>query len=296
MSPIDLAPPAILAPAPNLWTPAKPFIIRASEEDHAAVKAMPFMAAIAGGARRGARTLWTPTELSTQPSGWYDAELSSKTLSGSEVSQWNDLSSNARHATQGTSANRPVYSSMDKWLTFDGTNDFFSVSSSLIAGGNANWTICAVVRPNTVSGSRTIYFQGNTVANQAPHCGFLNAAHSMGFYSSTLSGGTVSSGTWYINSYRYNGSTREIFSNGVSVASGSYTSANGGTSNAFIGKHNEGGGANFLSGNLRTLIAFRSALSTDDREKVEGYLAHLWGLQGSLDSGHPYKSNPPYKD
>lgn len=52
MSPIDFAPPAILAPAPKLWTPAKPYIIRASEDDHEAVKAMPFLSAIAGGARR----------------------------------------------------------------------------------------------------------------------------------------------------------------------------------------------------------------------------------------------------
>lgn len=52
MSPIDLAPPAIIAPSPKLWTPSAPFIIRASEDDHSAVKAMPFLSAIAGGARR----------------------------------------------------------------------------------------------------------------------------------------------------------------------------------------------------------------------------------------------------
>ena len=30
-------------------------------------------------------------------------------------------------------------------------------------------------------------------------------------------------------------------------------------------------------------------------EKAEGYLAHKWGLEGNLDSSHPYKSTPPTK-
>lgn len=31
----------------------------------------------------------------------------------------------------------------------------------------------------------------------------------------------------------------------------------------------------------------------EDFEKAEGYLAHKWGLEGSLDAGHPYKGSPP---
>ena len=33
--------------------------------------------------------------------------------------------------------------------------------------------------------------------------------------------------------------------------------------------------------------------STSDREKVEGYLAHKWGLTANLPSGHPYKNSAP---
>jgi len=36
-----------------------------------------------------------------------------------------------------------------------------------------------------------------------------------------------------------------------------------------------------------------TVLSTIERQKAEGYLAHKWGLTGSLDSGHPYKSSSP---
>ena len=35
--------------------------------------------------------------------------------------------------------------------------------------------------------------------------------------------------------------------------------------------------------------------NTTQLEKAEGYLAHKWGLEGNLDSSHPYKSTPPTK-
>lgn len=40
-------------------------------------------------------------------------------------------------------------------------------------------------------------------------------------------------------------------------------------------------------------LAFSSVLSDADTEKIEGYLAWKWGLEGSLPGGHPYKSSPP---
>ena len=32
-------------------------------------------------------------------------------------------------------------------------------------------------------------------------------------------------------------------------------------------------------------------MSDSERQAIEGYLAHKWGLQGSLDSSHPFKAN-----
>jgi hypothetical protein len=33
--------------------------------------------------------------------------------------------------------------------------------------------------------------------------------------------------------------------------------------------------------------------STTDRQKMEGYLAHKWGLTGNLSASHPHKTTPP---
>ena len=46
-------------------------------------------------------------------------------------------------------------------------------------------------------------------------------------------------------------------------------------------------------GKLGELIVYNSALSDSDIAKVEGYLAHKWGLTSNLDSAHTYKSAVP---
>lgn len=43
-----------------------------------------------------------------------------------------------------------------------------------------------------------------------------------------------------------------------------------------------------------TLVS-RTVLSTTDRQKLEGYLAHKWGMAANLPSDHPYKSAAPIK-
>lgn len=46
-----------------------------------------------------------------------------------------------------------------------------------------------------------------------------------------------------------------------------------------------------LAGDIAEIIVTSDALSDSEREKVEGYLSHKWGI--ALYSGHPYESSPP---
>ena len=61
-----------------------------------------------------------------------------------------------------------------------------------------------------------------------------------------------------------------------------------------IGARNNGASL-AMDGELHELIIFNEPLSQANREKVEGYLAHKWGLTNNLPSDHPYKYEPPYK-
>ena len=50
---------------------------------------------------------------------------------------------------------------------------------------------------------------------------------------------------------------------------------------------------NDFAGDIAELIAYDSALGEGVRHKVEGYLAHKWGLESSLPSTHTYKVGKP---
>jgi len=49
----------------------------------------------------------------------------------------------------------------------------------------------------------------------------------------------------------------------------------------------------FSGGSYCELLVWRESLNTSDRQKVEGYLAHKWGLTSGLPVSHPYKTSPP---
>jgi hypothetical protein len=69
------------------------------------------------------------------------------------------------------------------------------------------------------------------------------------------------------------------------------TSANAPTFNLQIGAM--GNNVAPLTGDYCELIIAPTLLSTADRQNVEGYLAHKWGLTANLPSDHPYKNIPP---
>jgi hypothetical protein len=52
-------------------------------------------------------------------------------------------------------------------------------------------------------------------------------------------------------------------------------------------------GSSRLNGVIYEFIVFNSALSTAQRQEVEGYLAWKWGLRSNLPAGHPYINFPP---
>lgn len=42
------------------------------------------------------------------------------------------------------------------------------------------------------------------------------------------------------------------------------------------------------------MIMFRNTIGVDRAKEVEGYLAHKWGINGSLPETHPWKYIKPY--
>ena len=49
----------------------------------------------------------------------------------------------------------------------------------------------------------------------------------------------------------------------------------------------------YWKGDLAELLIYNEALPTSILRKVEGYLAHKWGIQSSLVGSHPYRNTAP---
>jgi hypothetical protein len=81
-----------------------------------------------------------------------------------------------------------------------------------------------------------------------------------------------------------------MYWNGSLVASAGSSGA--GFQNFYI---NTGGccGTERSDAQVAEVLVYNTTASSDDRQKVEGYLAWKWGLQGNLPGGHPYKHGAP---
>jgi hypothetical protein len=97
----------------------------------------------------------------------------------------------------------------------------------------------------------------------------------------------------FITSDSANGTTVSFFGNGTLVQSLTFTPTR--STGIIIGARNDAGGVwvnKLMTGNINEIILYRTTLTTNQRQQVEGYLAWKWGIQSSFTS-HPYSSAPP---
>lgn len=268
--------------------------------------------------------LWTPARITTAL--WLDAADSSTvtTVSGA-VSQWSDKSGNGRNMSQSNSAQRPIYTSNGQngrnVLTFDGSQWLTSANAASTwnflhqTGGAEIVMLCKV---GTSSDPNSIYSlvgsNGGTGFNEGIYqfyddrasvprnnkIGFLAANSSQAYIDvsadnavapnvATLIGLSLDLGNATASNkvqHIVNGSALPRLN-----TDSSSPSINTATYALQIGANGNNGSA--LVGYIAECIICSSKQSDANRQRIEGYLAHKWGLTASLPSGHPYKSTPP---
>ena len=239
--------------------------------------------------------LWTPDDITT--SLWLDAADSDTiTLESGAVAQWADKSGNARHAGQSTSELRPA-------LLEDQLNGHAAVGT----GGGKMLHTAAFAGTAAVSLFLVNKTVSAPVAYPVPYCyGGINDQFSMVVYSST--GETVwrkgvaepdaifdTSSSWEIlNGESADGTSRHRIFVNAAIASVATRSSDLSTGAFSFGIGYPSGNANHASDNLVGEMLLLPALPDDSlRQKIEGYLAHKWGLELGLPSDHPYKSAAP---
>ena len=266
----------------------------------------------------GGVKLWRPDELGASLALWLDAEdTASIILNGSNVSQWNDKSGNDHHVIQSTSSAQPTYQPTGfvgkPTVFFDDSDDLMACATTNVSSqgdlfygaafqmlsGFAVWR--PIVGTNTNENDRnvgTLILQrmnnrseigihdsgradtGNTYAVQVTDL-FEPRIATVGRNGGTNgNGGTITvtatgpSQPTYITQATQTWSTDEVTSR---IQIGGKQQDGPGWANAHIGE----------------VIVCNADLSTEDRQKLEGYLAWKWGLESNLPVGHPYKTTPP---
>ena len=264
---------------------------------------------------------WTPEMLTVGLALWLDAsDASTVTASGGAVSQWRDRSGNNRHAGQATATAQPLR--VDAALggrpamVFDGTDDFMGLASALPAAGTNSFDVLVVAQPdlagrNTAWGAGFVrQYAGSDAAGSwfVGYTGFgrTSLVHHLvagNHATGTLQGpaSSVASQSSQLFSYSYDaaaGSTTQqrwrISTGGQapSTTTATPTETGWGTGNGEIGRSYHTPGYH-LNGRLGEVIVTVSALGVADRQRMEGYLAHRWGMAANLPADHPYKSAPP---
>ena len=248
---------------------------------------------------------WTPDEIGALL--WLDASEGVIT-DGDKVITWQDQSSNGYHASQSDSDKRPTVQigiNGQQTLHFDGVDDFLSIphNSTFNIASNQDFEIFVVSQFNNPATTVTsecpvVYGKGEINTGDFILYTYDNKFRvymdkgKMGVIAPNNQGTTPNMG-WLRrqgnNGYIYNTTGGNQSKSGVSNAN-----MNANTHPVTIGAA-ENGTTRFLEGQIAEIILVKRTLTHEDRQKLEGYLAHKWGLEDELPDGHPYKTEAPIK-
>jgi len=239
---------------------------------------------------------WSPTYL--DPAAWYDAaDTNTITASGGAVSQWSDKSGNGNHVMQGTSTARPTTASRTlnglNVIDFDGSNDEL-LDTTFASLSSLNLSIFAVQQHDRLDvQSMTAWGLGrNTIEDGLIIHSSFDAVFTFGYrYPENKPVYYTENTNVELLSYVKSGtSSQQAWVDGVSRGVQSAVVTTFTTQRLALGSRFS---ANYLDGGIGEFIVMPSAVPEGDRQKLEGYLAHKWGLEASLPTNHSYKVDAP---
>jgi len=253
---------------------------------------------------------WTPVSISTLL--WFDAGASaSLSLNGSNVTQWNDKRyASTKNLTQSTASSRPTYVpnalNSRPMITFDGINDWMQTSANAVTaagGGTSQMSAFCVVQFNQLNQPNGdidyVFNLGDGTSGQ--NFGLARSFTGNSYFADTgntaLTGPALTGQVPLLISqvYRTTTSPRHLLwinGNGLSAtdSSQSINTSSVGTFN--VGRYGPGN-TGFASMSIAELILRNDVTTDSDRQRIEGYLAHKWGLTSGLPTNHPYRNLPP---
>lgn len=243
----------------------------------------------------GWRKNWTPAQIPTAL--WLDAaDTATITFNGATVSQWGDKSGNIRTVSQAVAADQPTYQATGlngkPVLSFDGSDFLQNLTPLALIRNAPGVTLVAVLSyTNNTVGRCAVSISTPTLGqnratigvNVGGFAGYMTGGRRLDGDSFAAAGSaTFSAATTLIQVGVLDYANSDAFSyiNGSLNASNTSFQTNGNSSDTdsgalYIGQ--SGTLTNQMIGLIGEVIVTSGALSTQDRQLLEGYLAWKWG-------------------
>lgn len=237
---------------------------------------------------------------------WLDgADSSTITLSAgtSNVTEWRDKSGNSRHAT-GLTSKWTTYPTGANYVQFTAANNSVLSCPGMNVVVNTQYTFFTVYRrdnpPTNPNHPNIQFFCGGSdgTTNARLHIGYesstlMKYAQWANQYSVTVPALTSPEpinvwGFMQTSNQRIMYLNGTIPSGGTNANSSLVSAQNGGVIGAY-----QSDPFYSLDGRLYEFVIFTRALSTTERQQMEGYLAWKYGAQTNLPTTHPYRRFRP---
>lgn len=243
------------------------------------------------------RTNWTPAYMQT--AAWFRADDGASTVDGTQPTKWLDRSGNG---IDGTRSGTPTWTKSavngKPAFLFDGVDDRFDLGN-IYSGAPSVYAIgvCKIDADPSAADSASGPWLGDTGTDGSfrDHYPWTdgNVYHGFGTTARKSAGNpSVSLATWHISEFSSAASDWQFRVNGASVFTTATNTVGLGATPA-IAYSLRGATTTYMKGYVGEVVAVKGVPSSALLARLQGYLAHKYGLAGQLAAGHTYKTTPP---
>lgn len=250
-----------------------------------------------------AMTNWVPEALN--PVAWYDAsDASTISQTGGSVSEWRSKIGTS-HMIQPTLDQRPATGTKQingrNAVAFDGTNDALKTATNPLGSTIQNALLMTVTNIGTTTGATMFSLSGssnNAAQRFQAHAPFSDGKVYFDVGGTSGANRLQSASTWSANQTKLLGfysstaaSVQQVWDSGnllLSDTSGHTVSTDSGIA---LGYDGVGSYDNCTMGEV---VIINKEVTAENRQRLEGYLGHKWGMLTNIPAVHPYKTLPPY--
>ncbi|MFW6341415.1 MAG: hypothetical protein ACOC00_00155 [Halothiobacillaceae bacterium] len=258
----------------------------------------------------GTSRLWTPADLA--PAAWFDTDADLTTINdatANDVDEWTDQVNG--HRIESYSSSRPVIGTLNgKTVVQCGVGQFLDEDlASVLAITNAAvelWLFC-VIRVDAIdaanryplgfsTGSSTVSFRATLSVDDSGAGNVLQAGGRIrddDSYGAAVGSTDLSVAASHIIGGRFRPDANTIAAWVDGVEEQEDTTWTGSAAASFDASDSLDISVGDDNLSLGDLIIVRGTLSDLNRQRIEGYLAHEFGLTARLDASHPYKTDAP---